>query len=272
MALFSRKIKKIKQKRSWYEILWDYVQSLGVALVLALMIKYSVVEAYKIPSGSMERTLLVGDFLLANKFIYGMRLPIPFTDIKLPALAEPKPGDIIIFKYPGDRRQNFIKRCVAVGGQKIRILNKQVYVDGQPIPIPDHGQYTDNHRIQEYSPLGQWLRPAGSRDQIWLTEGRRDNMPETTVPKGMLFVMGDNRDNSSDSRFWGFLDRDLVLGKAMLIHWSWHAYDPNDSTVDFPRPPEITASNPFSILENVAFNIFHLPERVRWSRIGSLIK
>src|SRR3989339_453254 len=123
MALFSRKPKKVKQHRTWLEVFWDYVQSLGVALVLALMIKHSVVEAYKIPSGSMEKTLLIGDFLLANKFIYGMRLPIPFTDIKLPALAEPKPNEIIIFKYPGDRRQNFIKRLIAVEGQKIRIVN-----------------------------------------------------------------------------------------------------------------------------------------------------
>jgi signal peptidase I len=270
MSLFSKKPKKAKPHRTWNEILWDYVQSLGVALILALMIKHSVVEAYKIPSGSMEKTLLVGDFLLANKFIYGMRLPIPYTDIKLPALAEPKPGDIVIFRYPGDQRQNYIKRLIAVEGQKVKIVNKQVFVDDKPVSLPPHGQYLDANRNFPYNTSGQWVRTKGG--QVWYTEGRRDNMPETIVPKGMLFMMGDNRDNSADSRFWGFLDRNLVLGKAMIIHWSWQSYDPLDSTVTFPRPPEITASNPFSIVKSLAFNIYHFPERVRWKRLGTIIK
>ncbi|OGC91405.1 MAG: signal peptidase I [candidate division Zixibacteria bacterium RBG_16_53_22] len=277
MALFSKKPKKIKQHRTFLEVLWDYVQSLGVALILALMIKHSVVEAYKIPSGSMERTLLIGDFLLANKFVYGMRLPIPFTDIKLPALAEPKPNDIIIFKYPGDRRQNFIKRLIAVEGQKIKVVDKQVYVDGRLVSLPPHGQYADKNQARKYFPGGQWVRTRAG--EVWYTEGQRDNMPETVVPKGMLFVMGDNRDNSSDSRFWGFLDRDLVLGKAMIIHWSWQSYYREESGLrikdpeaSFPEPPEIVASNPFSIVQNLAFNIYHLPERVRWGRIGTIIK
>jgi signal peptidase I len=270
MALFSKKPKKVKQHREWYEVLWDYVQSLGVALILALMIKASIVEAYKIPSGSMEKTLLVGDFLLANKFVYGMRLPIPFTDIRLPALADPKPGDIIIFKYPGDRRQNFIKRCIAIEGQRVRIANKVLYVDGKIVSLPPHGQYLDSKHFYPYHPDGQWSATKGGK--VWITNGQRDNMPETVVPKGMLFVMGDNRDNSLDSRFWGFLDRRLVLGKAMVIHWSWQSYEPNDPTVDFPKPPEITATNPLSFAQNIAFNIYHLPERVRWTRIGDVIK
>ncbi|HBC45861.1 MAG TPA: signal peptidase I [candidate division Zixibacteria bacterium] len=272
MSLFSgKKPKKVKQNRTFLEVLWDYTQSLGVALILALMIKASVVEAYKIPSGSMEKTLLVGDFLLANKFVYGMRLPIPFTDIRLPALSEPKPGDIIIFKFPGDTRQNYIKRCIAVEGQKVKVVDKQVYVDDKPIPLPPHGQYADAIHDYPHSENGRWMaKPDGS--QYWETDGNRDNMPEVTVPKGMLFMMGDNRDNSADSRYWGFLDRRLVQGKAMMIHWSWQAYDPTDSDVHFPRPPEIVASNPLSILQSVAFNIYHLPERVRWTRIGNIIK
>ncbi len=256
MKLFSKdKTKKPAKKienRTWYESLWDFVQSLGIALILALMIKASVVEAYKIPSGSMEQTLLVGDFLLANKFVYGMRLPIPFlTDIKLPALAEPKPGDIIIFKYPLDQRQNYIKRCIAVGGQKVKIVNKQVFVDGKPVPLPTHGQFMDSTHVYPHFNDGQWGM------------GIRDNMPETEVPKGYLFMMGDNRDNSADSRFWGFLDRKLVMGKAMIIHWSW-APDEN--------APQVSASNPFSYPVNIAYNIVHLPDRVRWGRIGHLIQ
>jgi signal peptidase I len=272
MTIFKRKKpKKVKQNRTWIEILWDYVQSLGVALILALMIKASVVEAYKIPSGSMEKTLLVGDFLLANKFVYGMRLPIPYTDIRLPALAEPKPGDVIIFKFPGDTKQNYIKRCIAVGGQKIKIVNKQVFVDGQLVQTPPHGQYIDGGRMLPHSDEGVW-KTNRQGQPYWEARGDRDNMPDTTVPKGYLFMMGDNRDNSLDSRYWGFLDRRLIQGKAMMIHWSWQSYDPTDPDVKFPKPPEVSASNPLSIIQNVAFNIFHLPERVRWSRIGTIIR
>jgi len=235
------------------------------------MIKASVVEAYKIPSGSMEKTLLVGDFLLANKFVYGMRLPIPFTDIRLPALAEPKAGDIIIFKFPGDTRQNYIKRCIATEGQRIKIVNKQVFVDGKPVPLPLNGQFVDGNHFLPHSENGVW-QPNRQGDRYWEARGNRDNMPEVAVPKGYLFMMGDNRDNSADSRYWGFLNRKLVLGKAMIIHWSWQAYDSSDSDVKFPKPPEISATNPFSILQNIAFNIFHFPERVRWSRLGTIIK
>ncbi|MEE9554293.1 MAG: signal peptidase I [candidate division Zixibacteria bacterium] len=230
---------------------WDYTKSLGIALIMALMIKTSVVEAYKIPSSSMEETLLVGDFLLANKFVFGMRLPIPFVDIKLPALSDPVPGDIVIFKYPKDPSQNYIKRCIAVEGQSVRIENKQVYVDGKPVPLPEHGQYLDNRILPYMKQRSEW------------GQQNRDNMPEITVPSGMLFMMGDNRDNSSDSRFWGFLDRKLVVGKAMVIHWSW-ATD--------PRAPNIRASDPFSVAKSVAYNIYHFPDRVRWSRLGDIIK
>lgn len=231
--------------------IWDFTKSLGVALILALMIKASVVEAYKIPSSSMERTLLVGDFLLANKFIYGMRLPIPFTDIRLPAIEDPEPGDIIIFKYPEDQRQNYIKRCIATEGQKIKIINKQVYVDGEPVPLPAHGQFIDNR-----------ILPFKNSGDHWGI-GIRDNMPEIEVPSGYLFVMGDNRDNSADSRFWGFLDRRLVVGKAMIIHWSW---------ADDPNAPVVRRSDPLSYVKSVAYNIYHFPERVRWRRLGALIR
>ncbi len=230
---------------------WDYTKSLGIALIMALMIKTSVVEAYKIPSSSMEETLLVGDFLLANKFVFGMRLPIPLIDIKLPALADPVPGDIVIFKYPKDPSQNYIKRCIAVEGQKIKIVDKQVYVDGKPVSFPIHGQFLDNR-----------IHPYVKRRNPWGIQ-IRDNMPERVVPSGMLFMMGDNRDNSSDSRFWGFLDRKLVVGKAMVIHWSW---------ADDPNAPYVRASDPFSIVKSVAYNVYHFPERVRWSRLGDIIK
>jgi signal peptidase I len=220
-------------------ILREYVESFAIALVLALIVKCSVVEAYKIPSSSMEDTLLVGDFLLANKFIYGSKVPL--IPAHLPALAEPKPGDIVIFKYPLNPKVNYIKRCVATEGQIVEIKNKILYVDGKKVSDPLNGKYTDPR----------------------VRNGNRDNYGPYRVPQGYIFVMGDNRDNSSDSRFWGPLDRSLVLGKAMIIHWSWKP-DPNS--------PGFVWYNPISILEWTGYNIIHFPWRVRWNRVGDIIR
>jgi signal peptidase I len=217
---------------------------MGIALILALCIKTSIVEAYKIPSGSMEDTLLVGDFLLANKFLYGSRLPIPFIDLRLPDIRDPRPGDVVIFKYPLDPSVNYIKRCIAVGGQTVEIRNKKVYVDGELFPLPAHGKYQ--------TPLDQPFTPHGSEI------GSRDNMPAVRVPANSLFVMGDNRDRSSDSRFWGFVPRKNVLGKAMIVHWSWR---------DDDRSPETTWRRPLSYLQSIGYNIVHFPQRVRWARL-----
>jgi len=224
---------------------WDFVKQMAIALVLALCIKTSIVEAYKIPSGSMEDTLLIGDFLLANKFLYGARLPIPFADIRLPEIREPKPGDVVIFKYPLDPNVNYIKRCVAVGGDTVEIRNKQVFVDGVLQPLPEHGKYEDG-----FNPTGMNGRgPDG---------GRRDNMAPTVVPPGHFFMMGDNRDRSSDSRFWGFVPRKNVLGKAMIIHWSWK---------EDPDAPNTSWRQPLSYVESLAYNSVHFFSRVRWGRI-----
>ena len=225
----------------------ELVESLVVALIMALIIKTSIVEAYKIPSGSMEDTLLVGDFLLANKFVYGMKIPIPFTDIKLPAIDDPKPGDIIIFKYPLNQSINYIKRCVAIEGQTVEIRDKEVYVDGKHVPLPLHGKHIDQRMLPYQN------NPNG---------GLRDNMPAVRVPPGHLFVMGDNRDNSQDSRFWGFLDKHLVMGRALIIHWSW---------ADDPNSPEITAADFLSYPKWLIYNIWHFPQRVRWNRLAGVI-
>jgi len=241
---------KNSKKKEWYESAGEFVESIGIALIMALMIKTSVVEAYKIPSGSMENTLLVGDFLLANKFVYGMKLPIPFTDIHLPAISEPKQGDIVIFRYPMDPSINYIKRCVAVEGQVVEIRNKKLYVDGELIPLPPMGKYEKENQII-----------PNHRSTSWGI-GIRDNMPPRKVPKGHLFMMGDNRDNSSDSRFWGFLDRSLVMARAMMIHFSW-APDLN--------APTVSSSDMFSIPKLIGYNIYHFPERVRWERLTNVI-
>lgn len=240
MKLFSKK-EKPKKKKS---ILREYVESFAIALILALMIKTSVVEAYKIPSGSMEDTLLIGDFLLANKFIYGSKLPIPFTNIHLPALREPKAGDIVIFKYPLDQKVNYIKRCVAVAGDTILIRDKVLYVNSRIFPNPPESKFTD-----------KTVAPRGM--------GNRDNFGPYIVPQGNIFMMGDNRDNSYDGRFWGPLDRRLVLGQAMIIHYSW---EPDLNA------PEVRRDDLLSIPKNIVYNIIHFPQRVRWSRIGHIIK
>lgn len=236
------KEKKKREKKSAVSVMREYLESLVIALVFALIVKCSVVEAYKIPSGSMEDTLLVGDFLLANKFIYGAKVPL--LPIHLPAIREPKPGDIVIFKYPRDPDVNYIKRCVATEGQTVEIRDKVLYVDGERSSDQPYVKYTDRN-------------PNSPARDI------RDNFGPYKVPPGHLFMMGDNRDNSADSRYWGPLPRELVLGKAMIIHWSW-AEDPN--------APTVSGRNPLSIPENVGYNIIHFPQRVRWNRLLTVIR
>ena len=240
---------KKKVKSRWQDVSLDFIKSFGIALILALIVKASIVEAYIIPTGSMENTLCAGDYIIGNKFVYGMKLPIPFVDMKLPAIQEPKPGDIIIFKYPNDPSQNYIKRCIAVGGQVVEIRNKQVYVDGELVLLPSEGKHMDK-RIIQLQERPRWGAAI------------RDNMPPLKVPEGKLFMMGDNRDNSADSRFWGFLDRELVMGRAMMVLWSWE-YDES-----LP-----TSSGSFSSIDLWLYNIRnfpHLIQNIRWNRLGKI--
>ena len=200
-ALFRKKNQpaKSKQKKSR---LRDWTEALVVAAILALIIRSFVVQAFKIPSGSMEDTLLIGDHLLVNKFIYGLQ--VPFTEERFFPMREPQTGDIIVFEFPEDhdkpffKRRDFIKRVIGTPGDKVAIRNKQVYLNGKPLTIPQ----------QVYKEPG-------------ITSGPRDNMPEVTVPPGKYFVMGDNRDRSFDSRFWGFVDESAVKGLAFIKYWSW---------------------------------------------------
>lgn len=177
----------------------EYLKSIGIAILIALFIRAYIVQAFKIPSGSMIPTLLIGDHLLVNKFIYGVNLP--FSDNKLLVFNVPKRGDIIVFKYPEDPSRDFIKRVIGVEGDVIEIKNKQVYVNGVAIKEP-YARFTDSYiHPRQLDP--------------------RDNFGPVKVPPGKLFVMGDNRDQSYDSRFWGFVDLKDVKGKALIIYWSW---------------------------------------------------
>lgn len=177
----------------------EYGEAILIAVILALFIRTFVVQAFKIPSGSMKPTLLVGDHILVNKFIYGIK--IPFSDITLIPFKKPKRGDIVVFKFPEDPKKDFIKRVIAVGGEKIQIRNKKVYIDDKPIDNP-YGTFLDPHSI-----------PGGAQP--------RDNLGPVTVPPDSFFVMGDNRDHSYDSRFWGCVKLSKLKGKAFIMYWSW---------------------------------------------------
>jgi signal peptidase I len=180
-------------------IVREYVEAALWALIITLFLRAFVIQAFRIPSESMKDTLLVGDFLFVNKFEYGPK--IPFTHIRLPGLRQPKRGDVIVFQFPQDPSKDFIKRCIATGGETLEIRNKQVSVNGTTLkePYSIHSDPT--------------VKPAGY--------DYRDNFGPYTVPPGDLFMMGDNRDNSNDSRYWGTLEMDLVKGRAMFIYWSW---------------------------------------------------
>lgn len=187
----------VKDKK---KLLWEYVEAIATALILALIIRAYIVQAFKIPSGSMIPTLLIGDHILVNKFLYGTK--IPFTDTKILEFRKPEKGDIIVFKYPENPEKDFIKRVIATAGDTVEERNKIVYVNGHPRTEP-YVQHSDMN-----------IR-AGSRDP-------RDNFGPITIPPDKVFVMGDNRDQSYDSRYWGFVDRKSIRGKALLIYWSWN--------------------------------------------------
>ncbi len=198
-----------EEKTDIKEKILEYVKSIVVAGIIYLVISTTVIKATQIYSGSMEKTLQVGDFLFINKFIYGIK--IPYTDIRLPELKDPKPGDIIVFKYPKDESINYVKRCIAVEGQTVEIKNKVVYVDGKPFPNPEGVKFEGSEYPEGY--IESDIFPAGN--------GNRDNYGPVTVPPGYLFMMGDNRDNSFDSRYWGFMPRKNIVGKPIIIYWSW---------------------------------------------------
>ena len=179
------------KKSAWRE----NIEAILIAIVIALFIRTFIVQAFKIPSGSMLETLQIGDHILVNKFIYGVK--IPFTDGKnLISVKDPDPGDIVVFKYPEDPSKDFIKRVIAVAGDTVEIIDKQLYVNDKKIVNEPYARYS-----KHWTPL--------------------DNLPRITVPENKIFVMGDNRDNSHDSRAWGYVDLSQVRGEAFMIYWSW---------------------------------------------------
>ncbi len=177
----------------------ENLEAIVLAIVLALFIRAFVVQAFKIPSGSMLDTLQIGDHILVNKFIYGVKLP--FSDMVIIPIKHPQREDIIVFEFPEDPRKDFIKRVIGVPGDVIEIKDKRLYVNHK-LMERDYAIYKDPR-----------ILPGSAQP--------RDNFGPVTVPEGKLFVMGDNRDQSYDSRFWGFVDYKAVKGKAFMIYWSW---------------------------------------------------
>ena len=205
----------------------EYAEAFGVALIIALIVRTLLLQAFKIPSGSMENTLLIGDHIFVNKFIYGYH--VPYTKGRILAFSTPKRGDIVVFVFPEDPSKDFIKRVIGTPGDVVEIRRKTVYINGTALPE-------------------KYTRFADGKDPENMIRGR-DNMSPVRVPPGKLFMMGDNRDRSYDSRFWGFVDVDAVIGKALFIYFS----------IDWNRGIGWT-------------DVGRFPELVRWDRIGLVLR
>lgn len=214
-----------KQKKNFYK---EWIEPFLIAAVVALFIRQFVVEAFKIPSGSMIPTLTIGDHLLVNKFIYGPR--IPFTDSRIFTWNEPKRGEIIVFKYPENETKNFIKRVVGLPGDKMQIISGKLFINDLPIIVSELGVYEDRGQGGGYpyynrpKLLDEQLGPV-RHSILYLRDQSANNFGPVLVPKESVFVMGDNRDNSQDSRVWGFVRFNKILGRALIIYWSWDGDD-----------------------------------------------
>jgi signal peptidase I len=186
-------------------VIREYFESIVIAVILALFVRTWVVQAFKIPTGSMENNLLIGDHLLVNKFVFGPT-PLAIGRAVLP-VREIRRGDIVVFKYPDEPDRDFIKRVIGLPGETVELRNKKVYINGQPLN----------------EPYVHFLSPPSSEYQEVTSYDVRERYAPVTVPPDKYFVMGDNRDNSQDSRYWGFLPRSYIKGKALLIYWSYES-------------------------------------------------
>jgi len=201
----------VESTRRRKSVVREYVEAIAIAILLALVIRTLIVQAFTIPSGSMMDTLLVGDYILVNKFLIGPEVPL--TDYRLPSLRLPHRGDIIVFKYPQDEKRDFIKRVVGTPGDTVQVRGQQVLINGQALDEP---YIRRNPGALSHTGSPSFCGYAYACEPL-------------QVPADSYFVMGDTRDNSQDSRYWGFVKRDKIKGKAFLIYWSW------DSESHWPR-------------------------------------
>jgi signal peptidase I len=234
------------RSRSQKKPFWrEYGESLVIAILLALILRAFLIQAFSIPSGSMEPTLLIGDYLLVTKFSYGIRNP--FTNKVLIPVGTPKRGDVVVFIFPQDPTKDYIKRVIGLPGDHIQITNKKVYINGKQYVTPE-AVYDDPMIIPP---------PHGP------TESPRDNMPMVVVPPNSYFCMGDNRDHSYDSRFWGFVPMANLLGKARIIYFSWQG-PPGENFL------QAFAGGLKGLVYHFQWNTKDF--RVRWGRIGKIIQ
>ncbi|MGH7457992.1 MAG: signal peptidase I [Longimicrobiaceae bacterium] len=222
---------------------WEWLKVLSVALLFVLLVRAFLVEAFKIPTSSMEETLLVGDFLLVNKVVYGA--VIPTTGIHLPGFSEPGRGDVIVFFPPHEPEKNYVKRVVAVAGDTVGMRGKVLLLDGEPREEP-YARHSDPI-TDPADPRMMWqLHYLASDPREWREyRPSRDNWGPLVVPDGKLFVLGDNRDNSDDSRYWGFVRVEDVKGRPLFVYYSFQQ----------------ELNDPFAWLSGV-----------RWGRIGDRVR
>jgi signal peptidase I len=219
----------------------EYFEALVTAVILALFVRTWVVQAFKIPTGSMENNLLIGDHLLVNKLVSGPSLT-SFERMILP-LREPKRGDVMVFKYPDEPERDFIKRVIGLPGDTLELRSKKVYINGQPLD----------------EPYVHFLEPASEGQEVTQFDVRERYGP-VRIPDGQYFVMGDNRDNSQDSRYWGFLPRHYIKGKALMIYWSYDS-----------GPEEYVDSGLGATVKRLFSVVTHFFTRTRWERIFNQI-
>ncbi|GAB4360015.1 MAG: signal peptidase I [Methylohalobius sp. ZOD2] len=209
----------------------EYAHSFFPILLIVLVLRSFVVEPFRIPSGSMMSTLLVGDFILVNKFVYGIRLPVIHT--KVIEVSEPERGDIVVFRYPNNPSVDYIKRVIGLPGDHIAYYNKKLYVNGEPVPLKSLGTYVGVGQNQRYNGAMMYQEKLGeAQHQILVMPGQSSVEGEYVVPQGHYFVMGDNRDNSNDSRYWGPVPEKNLVGEAFFI---WMHWEPSNPGVIFDR-------------------------------------
>ena len=215
----------------------EYFESIVIAVILALFVRTWVVQAFKIPTGSMENNLLIGDHLLVNKFIFAPAATS--LERKLLPEREVRRGDVVVFKYPDEPERDFIKRVIGLPGETLELRNKKVFVNGRELE----------------EPYVHFLEPASDAGEITSFDVRERYGP-VRVPEGQYFVMGDNRDNSQDSRYWGFLPRSYIKGKALMIYWSYES-----------GRDEYASSGPIGTIRGLASVAVHFFTRTRWERL-----
>jgi signal peptidase I len=231
------------------------LQSLMGTVIIAIFVITFIVQAFQIPSESMERTLLVGDYLLVNKLCYGGqgigKYVMPYQKIKR--------GDIIVFHYPVDPKQHFVKRVIGMPGDRLRLINKKVFINGKPLDEPYvHFMEPPNNLFRDNFPRTD-VPAYGLEGKWWLEMRKLVEDDQLIIPEGNYFVMGDNRDDSQDSRYWGFVPRENIIGRPLVIYWSVENWDRNPVDTVVGR------------LHHLAYAVTHLVQITRWDRALRLV-